>query len=114
MRVNCDPHTDTLSAEFSSAPVAESDEEKLRVIHDYDATDNLVGLEVLDASLSVTVARTMQFPDGKVIFEECCLLGWATFTRFAPLTLRVAANHSLRGSDDARAWYASAFSVWLR
>jgi uncharacterized protein YuzE len=50
MRAKYDPHTDTLSVEFSSAPVAESDEDKPGVILDYDAAGNLVGLEVLEAS----------------------------------------------------------------
>ena len=61
MRAKYDPKTDTLSMEFSSAPVAESDEDKPGVILDYDAAGNLVGLEVLDASKRVTETRTMQF-----------------------------------------------------
>jgi uncharacterized protein YuzE len=61
MRAKYDPKTDTLSVEFSSAPVAESDEDKPGVILDYDAAGNLVGLEVLDASKHVTETRTMQF-----------------------------------------------------
>jgi uncharacterized protein YuzE len=61
MRAKYDPKTDTLSMEFSSAPVAESDEGKPGVILDYDAAGNLVGLEVLDASKRLTETRTMQF-----------------------------------------------------
>jgi uncharacterized protein YuzE len=61
MRAKYDPKTDTLSVEFSTAPVAESDEDKPGVILDYDAAGNLVGLEVLDASKRVSEARTMQF-----------------------------------------------------
>ena len=61
MRAKYDPKTDTLSMEFSSAPVAESDEDKPGIILDYDAAGNLVGLEVLDASKRVTETRTMQF-----------------------------------------------------
>lgn len=61
MRAKYDARTDTLTVEFSSAPVAESDEEKPGVILDYDAAGNLVGLEVLDASKRVAEARTMEF-----------------------------------------------------
>ncbi len=61
MKAMYDPKTDTLTMEFSPAPVAESDEDKPGVILDYDAAGNLVGLEVLDASKRVTEARTMQF-----------------------------------------------------
>ena len=61
MKAKYDAKTDTLTVEFSSAPVAESDEDKPGVILDYDAAGNLVGLEVLDASKRVAEARTMQF-----------------------------------------------------
>jgi len=61
MRAKYDAKTDTLTLEFSSAAVAESDEDKPGVILDYDAAGNLVGLEVLDASKRVAEARTMQF-----------------------------------------------------
>ena len=61
MRAKYDAKTDTLSVELSSAPVAESDEDKPGVILDYDAAGNLVGLEILDASKCVSETRTMQF-----------------------------------------------------
>jgi len=61
MKATYDVKTDTLTLEFSSAPVAESDEDKPGVILDYDAAGNLVGLEVLDASQRVAETRTMQF-----------------------------------------------------
>ena len=61
MKATYDVKTDTLTMEFSSSPVAESDEDKPGVILDYDAAGNLVGLEVLDASKRVAEARTMQF-----------------------------------------------------
>jgi uncharacterized protein YuzE len=61
MRAKYDAKTDTLTMEFSNAPVAESDEGKPGVILDYDADGNLVGLELLDASTRVAEARTMQF-----------------------------------------------------
>lgn len=61
MKAKYDAKTDTVTVEFSSAPVVESDEDKPGIILDYDAAGNLVGLEVLDASKRVPEARTMQF-----------------------------------------------------
>ena len=61
MKAKYDAKTDTFTIELSSAPIAESDEDKPGVILDYDALGNLVGLEVLDASKRVAEARTMQF-----------------------------------------------------
>ena len=61
MKATYDPKTDTLTFELKSGPVAESDESKPGVILDYDADNNLIGIEVLDASKRVAEARTMQF-----------------------------------------------------
>ena len=55
MKVNYDAETDTLSVIFKeNAPIAESDENKPGVILDYDAQQDLVSLEILDASRRVT------------------------------------------------------------
>ena len=61
MKATYDPKTDTLSLELKPGPVAESDEDKPGIILDYDADNNLVGIEVLDASKRVAETRTMQF-----------------------------------------------------
>lgn len=61
MKATYDPKTDTLTVEFNSGPVAESDEDKPGVILDYDAAGNLVSIEILDASRRVAQARTMVF-----------------------------------------------------
>ena len=61
MKATYDASTDTLTLELSAGLVTESDEDKPGVIIDYDASGNVVGIEILDASKRVTDARTMQF-----------------------------------------------------
>jgi uncharacterized protein YuzE len=62
MKVSYDETTDTLSVILQdNTPVAESDEDKPGVILDYDATGNLVSLEILDASKRVTETRKVEF-----------------------------------------------------
>ncbi len=66
MRINMkaiyDTTTDTLTIIFKdNVPVAESDEDKPGIILDYDNEDNLVSLEILDASKRVTDTRKFEF-----------------------------------------------------
>lgn len=62
MKVSYDPRTDTLSVILrDGVAVAESNEDKPGVILDYDASGNLVSLEILDASQRVTDARRVEF-----------------------------------------------------
>ena len=56
-RVPYDARTDTLMVVFRDVPIAESDEDKPSVILDYNATANIVSLEVLDASRRVEEPR---------------------------------------------------------
>lgn len=54
MRVRYDRHTDTIVVELrAGVPVAESDEGRPGVVFDWDADDNLVSIEILDASRRV-------------------------------------------------------------
>ena len=61
MKVIYDRETDTLTVIFAETPVAESDEDKSGVILDYDASGNLVSLEILDASRRVTLPSRMEY-----------------------------------------------------
>jgi uncharacterized protein YuzE len=64
VRVIYDPETDTLTMMFAETPVAEGDEEKPGVVLDYDATGNLVSLEILDASRRVTLPTRIDYQVG--------------------------------------------------
>ena len=64
MRVIYDPKTDTLAVIFAETPVTESDEEKPGVILDYDATGNLVSLEILDASRRMAIPTRIEYQVG--------------------------------------------------
>lgn len=61
MKVIYDRETDTLTIIFTESPVAESDEDKPGVILDYDASGNLVSLEILDASQRVAVPSQIDY-----------------------------------------------------
>ncbi len=61
MKVVYDRETDTLTVIFTDTPVVESDEDKPGVILDYDASGNLVSLEILDASRRVTSPSRIEY-----------------------------------------------------
>ena len=61
MKIIYDRETDTLTIILTDTPVAESDEDKPGVILDYDATGNLVSMEILDASRRVTAPSKIEY-----------------------------------------------------
>ncbi|MCZ6679767.1 MAG: DUF2283 domain-containing protein [Candidatus Poribacteria bacterium] len=63
MKVIYDHETDTLTVIFTETLVAESDEDKPGVILDYDASGNLVSLEILDASRRVTSPSRIDYQE---------------------------------------------------
>jgi YD repeat-containing protein len=61
VKVEYDPEVDVLSILLSDAPVQESDETKPGVILDYDASGNVVGIEILDASKRIGDPMSMEY-----------------------------------------------------
>jgi uncharacterized protein YuzE len=61
MKVIYDPEKDVLSILLSTAPIAVSGQDKPGIILDYDQEGNLVGLEILEASLRVENPRSLEY-----------------------------------------------------
>ncbi len=61
MRVIYDIETDTLTVIRSDAPGVENDEDKPGVILDYDRSGNRVSLEILDASLRISLPSQIEY-----------------------------------------------------
>ena len=61
MKVTYDPEVDVLQIVLSNVPIVASDENKPGVIIDYDKDGNLIGLEILEASMRVENPRTLEY-----------------------------------------------------
>ena len=61
MRVVYDVQTDILTIILNEAAVAESDEDKPGIILDYDASGNVVSMEVMDASRRILQPTRMVY-----------------------------------------------------
>jgi uncharacterized protein YuzE len=61
MKVTYDFQVDVLRILLSSAPIAESDEDKPGVVIDYDANGNVVGIEILDASKRIENPQALEY-----------------------------------------------------
>jgi uncharacterized protein YuzE len=61
MKVKYDPEVDILRIILNDAPVEESDESRPGVILDFDASGNVVGFEVLDASKRVGDPTSVEY-----------------------------------------------------
>ena len=61
MKVIYDRETDIMTVILGDAPIAESDEDKPGIILDYDASGNLVSLEILDASRRIKTPSQIEY-----------------------------------------------------
>jgi uncharacterized protein YuzE len=61
MKVTYDPEVDVLRIVFRDAPVQESDEDKPGVILDFDAAGEVIGMEILNASVRTDNPRSVDF-----------------------------------------------------
>lgn len=61
MKATYDRDTDIVRIVLSDSNIEESDEETPGVIMDYDGNGDLVGLEILDASMRVAEPQVMEY-----------------------------------------------------
>lgn len=61
MKVKYDKEVDVMKIVFSLNQIVESDEEKPGVILDFDVNGNIVSMEILDASKSITSPLSVDY-----------------------------------------------------
>jgi len=61
MKVTYDPEVDVLHIVLSNGPIMATDRNKPGVIIDYDHDGNLIGLEILEASMRVENPRVLEY-----------------------------------------------------
>ncbi len=61
MRISYDPEVDVLRILFKDRPIEESDEARPGLIFDFDDQGDVVGIEVLNASMFVEDPRTVDY-----------------------------------------------------
>lgn len=61
MKVRYDKETDILYIQLSDVPVVESDEDKTGVILDYGVNNQLVGIEILNASSTMVSPTKVEY-----------------------------------------------------
>ncbi len=66
MKVIYDPTVDALTIILNDAPVEESDEVESGVILDYDIEGNVVGIEILSASIRVSKPNAVELQYAEV------------------------------------------------
>ncbi len=64
MKLKYDKENDVLYIKVSNNPIAESDSEKPGIILDYDSEDNIVGIEVLNASRKMERPMKVEYEVG--------------------------------------------------
>ena len=69
MKVVFDPEVDVRSVLLSDTPVAESDQDKLGVILDYNAGGNMVSFEILDASKRMANPMSVEYASALSKFD---------------------------------------------
>ncbi len=61
MKIKYDKTTDILYIALTDNPVAESDEDRKGIVLDYDADNNIVGIEVLNASKKLPQPAKLEY-----------------------------------------------------
>ena len=61
MKIKYDKQTDTLYIQLSNNPISESGEDKNGVILDYDNQENVVGIEILNASAKLPIPSVVEY-----------------------------------------------------